>query len=344
MSAAIGLALTWVLGCSDPKPGETGGAAGSGGSDSGATAGASGSGATGGATDAGGDTGGTGGTDGGPTADQACAHLARVFCEKHNECKPWYIRANFGDMETCVAQYAKTLCLNHVGIADSSDTPAAREACAAATTLATCAQYLDNDVALDACLFLEPGKRATGSVCGTAQQCQTVRCEGRRGECGTCGGPLVPSGGRCTSGNECAGNLQCYNGTCGLPGGLGEPCSFASCQSALECGPGRCVVPAQQGEACDVERPCSGQAGLTCGNNVCVPWEFAGPGEPCNDGFGRFCRAAGFCRANSTLSDGICIAAAREGEACNESVGPFCLPWAECVGGVCKVPQYGACN
>jgi hypothetical protein len=337
--AAIVFASMCLWGCSDAKPGETGGAGGSGGSSSG-TAGASGSGGTGGATDAG----GAGGSDGGSSADEACAHEARVSCEKYDECRPWYIRATFGDMDTCVAQYAKTLCRNRLGLADTSDTPAMREACASARKTATCAQFLDNDVALNACLLLEPGKRATGAVCGTAQQCQTLRCEARAGECGTCGGPLVEAGGACTSGHECASNLQCFDGICGRPRGVGEPCSFSSCQSALECGNGRCVVPAQLGEPCDFARPCSSEAGLVCGNDVCVAWQFAGTGEPCNNAFGRFCARAGFCRTDSIPNDGICIGAALEGEACNNSTGPFCLPWAECLQGVCKVLQYGMCN
>jgi hypothetical protein len=335
-SIASMLVLVLAMGCSDDHPDPTGGTGGGGVGGSGA-GGTSGSG--GGAPDAGGAAGG----DGGVTIEEACAHVARVTCQKYSECLPHFVLATFGTIDTCITQYVATLCRNHVGLEDSGDTPAATEACAVARAAATCAQWFDNDVAVSACLP-QPGTRATGARCGQASQCQTNVCDIAQGAtCGTCGKPLVGAGAPCTSSNECEGNLQCFDGACGLPRGLGQPCSPAgACQYAFQCIGGRCGVPAQAGEACGMV-PCRIRAGLTCANNTCVPIQFAGAGEPC-DNVERFCLGTGFCKMTPPVLNGTCTAGAADGEACNDVAGPYCMPWASCIGGVCKVPDLGICK
>ena len=341
----VAMAWCFAFGCSDPVPGETGGGAGSGGT--GGTAGATGGDGGTGAADAGGGTGGggAGGADAGPTAQQACEHLGRVTCEKHNECQPSYVPLNFGDTDSCVAQYVKTLCLPRLGLEDSSLTLEDHEACAAARSSATCAQVFNNDLAVSACLFDKPGKRAKGSICGTAQQCQTSRCEIIPiNECGTCGPPLAGPGAACATSNDCASNLQCFDGVCGLPRGLGEPCSRnGMCQYEFLCVNGSCAVPAKAGESC-ATTPCNSRAGLFCRNGVCEPYRYAAPGEACDVVEGPFCRRTGLCKTDMITSRGVCVSGALEGEACNDSGGPYCIAWASCVKGVCKVPSYGMCK
>ena len=337
ITMVVAVSLGSALGCSDSKPDGTGGAGGSGGA--GAT------GAAGGGTDAGGGAAGAGGADAGPTVAAACAHVARVTCQKYIECLPWYVPLNFGDIDTCIKRYTATLCENRVGLDDSGDTLAATEACAAARTAATCAQWFENDLAVSACLP-QPGTRPMGSACGMPSHCQSTNCIVSAGvECGTCGGPLAGEGATCTSSGQCASNLQCFEGVCGLPRGLGEPCSpFATCQYAFICVNGRCAVAAKAGEPCSNTMPCRSRDGLSCNNGVCEPWQYAGPGEPCNELLSRLCRGSGFCKTNGVEFDGVCEAAAEEGQPCDNAQRRFCLPYASCVQGVCKVPNVGMCK
>jgi hypothetical protein len=337
---AADVTLASAFGCSDPPPAGAGGASGSAGAGTaGSGAGGAQTGGTGGALDAG----GTGGKDAG-AVDTACANLAHVACEKYSECLPWYIPLNFGDLATCETQYAKTLCSNRVGLAGSGDTPTQQDACAAARRSATCSEWLNNDLAVSACLP-QPGAGATGSACGTASQCQSTNCQVANGmDCGSCGGPLTQAGGTCTSSGQCASNLQCIMGACGLPRGAGEACaSTNACRFELTCLNGRCTPPAQAGESCTTT-PCYSRGGLTCRSGVCEPYRFAGPSEACDLADGLFCRGAGFCKTDMISPRGTCLPASKEGQPCSDTNGPYCLPWASCVNGVCTIPNYGACK
>jgi len=341
--------FTGAVGCSTPPdPVATGGMAGSGGvgGSTGGSSGATGAtGGTAGSTD-GGPSGGAGGgsADGGPTPEEACLRVATARCQKYNECRPRWLQANLGDVDTCVTQYAATLCRNRLGIEGTSDTPTTLEACTAALTSATCAEFIDNDLAVIACLSL-PGALPTGAACGTAAQCQTTTCEIPAGaECGTCGGPLRAAGAPCTSGNQCEKNLQCFNGVCALPGGVGTRCTNSfGCQYPLSCMVDRCEVSANAGESCGT-KPCNDRDGLLCRNLVCQPWQLAGPGEPCNNADFRFCSGGGFCTTTGASTEGRCVAAVAAGEPCNDTIGPFCLAWGQCVRGVCKTPDPGMCK
>jgi hypothetical protein len=342
-----GLGFTGAIGCSSsPDRVAAGGMAGSGGAggSTGGSTGATGAtGGTGGSTD-GGPSGGAGGAgaDGGPTPEEACLRLATARCQKYNECRPRWLAASLGDFDTCVTQFAATLCRNRLGIAGTSDTPATLEACTTALASATCAEFLDNDVALLACLPL-PGTLPAGAACGLPAQCQTTNCEVPAGsECGTCGGPLRAAGAPCTTGNQCEKNLQCLNRVCALPGGVGAACTNSfGCQYPLSCMIDRCAVSANAGESC-ATGPCNDRDGLFCDSGVCKQWQLAGTGQPCNHFDFRFCSRAGFC--SNTGGEGTCVAAAVVGEPCNNTNGPFCLPWAQCVGGVCKVSDPGMCK
>jgi hypothetical protein len=348
MAVAFSVTFGGALACSSSTPSDdAGGTGGSGGVGGSTTAGAGG---------AGGTTGGSGGTgaqdggagdvavDAGSAIDEACAHLARVSCQKYGECLPWYIPLEFGDIDTCIQQYAATLCRNRLGLEGSGDTPATTEACAAARRAATCAQWFDNDLALSACLS-RPGTRTTGAVCGTASQCQSAQCVVPIGmECGRCGGPLVGEGGGCTSSSECASNLQCIDLKCGLPRGLGQRCpNVSACQYDLTCWNGYCVVgTSKAGESCDATTACRVRDGLTCRDGVCIPWQFDGPGEPCIADDSRFCAGTGTC--TTTGVSAVCIPGARDGEPCDHSVGPFCMPSASCIQGFCKTPDIRMCK
>jgi hypothetical protein len=345
MAVAFRLSFGGALACSSSTPSHDAGAAGgSGGVGGSATAGAGGA---GGATGA--DDGGTGADDGaagdaGSAVDEACEHLARVTCQKYGECLPYYIPMNFGDMGTCIRQYAGTLCRNLVGIEGSGDTLAATQACAAARSGATCAEWFDNDVAVSACLP-RPGTRGTGDVCGTASQCESTNCIVPIGmECGRCGGPLVAEGGSCILSSECAGNLQCIDLLCGLPRRLGQRCpNLSACQYDLTCSSGYCVVgTSKAGEPCDATMACWARDRLICRNGVCEPTQFVGPGEPCDSAAGPICAGTGTCTMSG--GGGVCIPGAREGEPCDHAVGPFCVRWASCIQGFCKTPDIRLCK
>ena len=275
--------------------------------------------------------------------EEACLRLATANCQKYNACRPRWLQATFGDVDTCATQYAATLCRNRLGIAGTSDRPATVDACAAALTSATCAQFLDNDLAVSACLAL-PGALPTGAACGTPAQCQTVTCEFPAGAaCGRCGAPLRAAGAPCTSSSQCESNLQCFNDVCALPGGVGARCvdSF-ECQYPLSCMIDRCAVSANAGESC-ATAPCNDRDGLFCRNVVCQPLQLVGKGEPCDDADFRFCRA-GFCAPTGLSTEGTCVASAVVGGPCSDAIGPFCLPWARCVQGVCETADPGMCK
>jgi hypothetical protein len=186
----------------------------------------------------------------------------------------------------------------------------------------------------------------TGSACGTAQQCQTTKCDIPEGaQCGTCGGPLVGAGAPCVTSNDCDSNLQCFDGACGLRRGLGEPCSTASaCQYEFTCINHSCQVPARLRQSC-LTKPCDAHAGLFCqsGAQVCESFGYVNVGERCDPFEGPFCRG-GFCKLNAGNLPGVCVAMAREGEPCNDEVGPYCENWASCTKGVCKIPDYTTCK
>ena len=338
-----GLGLVPAFGCSPaPDPSPTGGAAGTGGA--GGSAGTTGAtGGTGGSADGGpGPEMDGGNADAGSMPEEACQRLATARCEKYRQCRPQWLKTSLGNFETCVTQNAATLCRNRLGIEGTSDTPATLDACTAALTTATCAQWLDNDVAVIACLPA-PGALPTGAACGTPAQCQTMNCEFATGaECGTCGGPLRAAGVPCTTGNQCEKNLQCFNGLCALPGGPGAPCTNSwGCQYPSACWIDTCVAAANPGESC-ATRPCNDRDGVVCKNGICQLYEVANPGESCNYSEWRFCVRAGSC--SSSTGTGTCGSAAAIGEACNNTAGPYCLPWASCVQGICKIPDPGMCK
>ena len=353
MRFAVGLCLAWALACS--RGGDEAGGAAAAGSSAAGSSGAAGSagiggssmGGSSGAAGATGVSGAGGAEDGGPrdagsAVDEACAHLARVTCQKYRACLPWYVPLNFGDIDTCIEQYAATQCRNRVGVEDSSETVVTTEACAAARSAATCAQWFDEDVVVSACLP-RPGTRPAGAACGTASQCQSMNCVIPVGmECGRCGGPLVGDGGGCVQSSECASNMRCIDQVCGPRRGLGQRCpNVDGCQYDLACWYGECVVGSSNaGEPCDRNTACKPRIGVVCDNGVCNPWQFAGPGEPCTPS-STFC-AAGDCTMVGERN--VCVAAPREGEACDHFANRFCLPSEICVGGFCKRPDISRCR
>jgi len=154
----------------------------------------------------------------------------------------------------------------------------------------------------------------------------------------------VQRGAACTSGNQCEKNLQCFNGVCALPGGVGTRCTNSfGCQYPLSCMIDRCEESANAGESC-ASKPCNDRDGLFCNSGVCQLWQLAGTGEPCNNFDFRFCSRAGLCVSTGGSGEGSCVAAAAVGEPCNNTTGPLCLPWAQCVRGLCKIGDPGMCK
>lgn len=64
-----------------------------------------------------------------------------------------------------------------------------------------------------------------------------------------------------------------------------------------------------------------------------------------NDGSaGIDCAVGGFCRITGSGTQGTCVLPAKDGQACDDQDGPSCLPWATCMGGLCKVSDPAACR
>ena len=330
--------LTMGIACSDDTPSGSGGAGGAGGSAGASAAGGNAGASIAGSGGGGGTTGGAGGSssDGGMTAESACAEYAAVACEKYSKCLPGYFATAFGDMNTCLSRWAEGWCAPRLKVSGSGDTPATTLACAAARRAITCAEWIDGSYSLDVCLP-QAGTLPNGATCGTSGQCQSRYCAITRGAaCGKCA-PTAAAGGACTTGDGCTGDLQCINDVCVPMPKLGDACSL-TCAYGLQCLNGRCVATAKAGESC-LTKPCDPYGAIECIQGVCQVLQYGNAGDSCDPRIGRSCSRMGFCQPNLT-----CSAGARDGEACAESGGPFCIPFAQCMSGVCKVPDPALCK
>jgi hypothetical protein len=222
------------------------------------------------------------------------------------------------------------------------------------------------------------GTRADGLRCSSNAQCRGGYCDGggfnRCGTCATpgargapcsfdeeCGeglvclenvcAPPVGLGGCCDqTWDYCAQGLVCVNSRCAEPGGLGKPCSGGfDCVEGLACKQNVCAVPTQQGQPC-VEGDCA--AGLACNEPcvnittptpVCVPVTVAQPAQACGCLGSAIADCVGFCVIPGQAS-GICTAPAADGAACDDYQGPTCVWPAQCVGGICQLPDAAACG
>ncbi len=279
----------------------------------------------------------------GPTAEQACAGLAKARCTKLEGCSMQELVTRDGDEATCESR-DKAACLAALSASGTGATPLTVTTCATATTAASCTELLGN-VPIAACAT-KPGELAANAPCGYSAQCQSAYCAVTKGTlCGTCA-PLPKAGDSCATlgcgpGLRCSKSLICSSfATLDQPCDNDQACDYGlGCVQAKGAAEGACKpLVASEGAACDAKEQtaasCDRKAGLWClGAGTCAKGAgYAKAGEACGVLDPTTVKS---CTSGSCLSPegkiGTCAASATEGGACNTSSGPGCVTGLRCV-------------
>ncbi len=299
----------------------------------------------------GGDVGtGDGGGDGalGPSADQACAGLAKARCQRLAACSSQDLTTRDGDEATCEAR-EKSSCLHGLAAPSTASTPSTAEACAAAIAASTCPSFLGN-VPIPACAA-KAGGLAAGASCAFASQCQSTFCAVPKGSaCGICA-PVPKVGDSCLS-VGCGPDLHCgktaqlcvaFVANSGVCDG-DKVCDFGlGCVTAKGASTGTCQpLVGTEGGACDGKEQtlpgCDRSLGLWCpSTGKCAKVSgFAKGGEACGliDPAATFlsCSSGACIVPTGAAGKGTCAATAAEGGACDiGGDGPACVVGTRCV-------------
>lgn len=310
---------------------------------------------------------GTGGAGGaGPTAEQACADLAKATCAKRDACSSGFqISRLFGDLGTCEARTA-ALCVANLGAVGTGQTPTKIEACVAAYADFACVDFFDS-APPEACVP-PAGEGATGAPCTTSSQCASTFCDATANViCGSCQ-PLPVAGASCAVQADCGRDLGCARlataaaGVCAPWVEQGGACLAGAkpCKAGLSCvaedlmtsTSGTCQpAGAAIGAACDGSRKtmpgCDNNLGLVCipamkGSAVgtCQAIQIVVAGATCGDigskpitGF-SVCGGSALCtKVMASDPTGTCVAPAADGAPCDidPTKGPPCLAPSKCV-------------
>jgi hypothetical protein len=280
-------------------------------------------------------------------ADKACTDLIKSGCDKTEACAPYGIIAAFGDLATCVAR-GRLACPALFNAPGTGGSPAAAEACAAATTTESCTDLFDN-VPPAACVF--HGTAALAGACGADADCSAdAYCDFSSGQsCGVCKARSA-SGGTCVADDSCQVGLVCLKqnnamtGSCVAPGPQGASCDATHpCLATLGCSAaGTCGPLLGAGAPCTVQN-CDTYHGLYCDPQklVCTQVQTATTGGACGyvTNLYTICTASVCVLNNGSTTLGKCQAPAIEGMHCDLTNGPQCLLPAFCAGGVCILPS-----
>jgi hypothetical protein len=289
--------------------------------------------------------------------------LADASCTQLATCSQIGVSVDFGDLGTCLAR--RTLnCTNSLAAPGTGASPATTEACVAAFSTYSCADYMNGNP--PAVCRPQPGMGATGAACAFDAQCQSAFCQIPLGaECGTCAEPLA-SGGSCANLAHCPSGLYCTKNSkiCTTHAQLGEGCdSDTTCGYGLTCvgtdadagTQGSCMTSVSaDGGACDHSEKtgpgCDSALNLYCTkSDTCGPYAFAASGDPCKfvDDAGTYtsCTGGSTCVATPTTAQtGTCVGPAADGQPCDTSEDDGCVTPAECVGTVVDGGVAGQCT
>jgi hypothetical protein len=275
---------------------------------------------------------------------KACDEVASAMCDRLDQCSPPQLLALYGDRTTCLARM-KLVCLPLLSAPGSKTTPATALQCASDIRAGSCDLYFTHSVPTS-CLGV-PGTLADGAACAAGPQCESTYCQLASGSsCGTCARRSAAAG-PCSEESGCAPGLACAGGSCVAFGGVGSACGPKQpCRRDLLCRAGICGKPLEAAQPCDpLRQECNMVSGLYCGKSkLCSQASTAKAGEPCGllDGGGvAICTGGATC---TSLSGGLCQAAALDGAACDDQKGPHCLAPADCVGGICRIADPTACK
>ena len=280
--------------------------------------------------------------------EQACTDYAAALCNKLNSCGAPLITKNYGDLMTCQMR-AVINCPAGFMANGNAETPSRLDDCSKQAAMISCTQTFTRDTPM---VCQSPmGKLADGNACGDDGQCMNAYCKKPSGQvCGVCS-TRAAAGAACTVDADCVYTLACANSVCSAwvaGGGMcdaGHRCAFPNI-----CKGGTCTAPGEAGQSCTPSiggGDCDLPAGLFCHPTMltCVQVSWATAGQPCgfvnNNIVG--CSASGHCKITAPAVMGTCLAAAADGAACDAANGPDCMPPAQCVSGVCKLPNATSC-
>ena len=284
---------------------------------------------------------------GSTSVTQACTDIASALCNKYETCVPFYLTLDYGDVATCQSR-AVPSCSTYPTAPGSTLTGDQIEACSKAIAAASCTQVLDQGInSLPECNL--KGTLDNGKPCASGFQCSSGFCPTASGStCGTCAAATKPGdacvNGGCFSGQTCVPGTG-STGTCQTPAAAGADCG--SCVTGYSCVSGKCTAYLKAGDSCNPTSgpECDLTQGLVCQSNVCATISLPKVGEACGAGTktGPFCSESAVCSGGATAA-GTCVAPADDGASCDATKGPGCKPGAECIGGVCKLPDPNSCK
>jgi hypothetical protein len=309
-----------------------------------------------------------GSSGGGLTIDQVCADLAQARCSKRMFCTNGAgITRTFGDMTTCLTR-EKLSCTNALAAPMTGNTPSKLQACVAAYSTFSCADFLTNNPPA-ACIIAGP--KPAGASCAFNGQCATTFCGNEKiSLCGRCGNE--PTAGTSCTATSCGRDKECVSstlqcqpqGTSGASCGAGLPCGpDLSCIGSTQTTPGTCMADnTTLGAPCSgTTQLCDGTKGLYCAgtgaSRMCATIPYVAAGMACGTvSPGAFvgCAGGGNCYTTAGMlaqsgESGSCKAPAADGAPCDTVAGPPCLDPARCVvtgagrGGTCTVPTGATC-
>jgi hypothetical protein len=267
-----------------------------------------------------------------PDVESTCDAFAATLCERRWACLPlafmhgYGFGDSFGTQARCVERVSLA-CRGWGLLPGSRATTAAIERCAATIASLDCrvsTQTLTREA--PTCEF-NRGSLDQGTPCELHLQCSSGNClssgaDVANWECSTPGvdspAGADPLGAPCASASDCGVNLVCFEGVCGAPALLGEPCN-AQAPACAEYAELRC----------DESGTCAPHPTLqgACGNRAID-----------NGGFAA-CET-GECVARNDFGLGRCESYADDGAACDPYAGPVCLYPARCMNYLCRVPGF----
>jgi hypothetical protein len=276
------------------------------------------------------------------TSDQACHDLSSAICAKLQTCSPILISGGYGDVATCTKRF-QIGCLAGLNAPRTTSTPSFTEGCAQAIVAGGC-DLLFARTMPSACVAVA-GPLTDGMACGDDGQCSSTYCRKPPGmTCGTCG-PRGAAGATCARDEDCQARLKCDQQKCVTLVAAGSACDAThGCTAPAMCVNSTCVTPGLAGAMCDATHPCDLTQALFCINKACAAATFTAPGMAC----GLVNNAAVGCAGGSVclgdVGQKVCSAVAADGTSCDAAKGPTCVAPAECVSGVCKLPNPAACQ
>lgn len=290
---------------------------------------------------------GSGGSPGGSSSKSDCTSLATAICDATEQCSPFYLSANYGDMATCVARNVLA-CQAFTTASGASVKPSDYAACAKGYAQLDCAHLmgaLHGTIVPSGCAV--PGARANGQPCGVDTQCKSGYCQHTSVTCGTCE-DLRASGAPCTQVADCQAGLTCSSAhiTCAEPGKVGDACTLSTdCAIGLACAANKCVKPGEAGAPCTLLEDCDVDQGMICGlQHTCMATQLAKIGAACgivNNALVA-CEGAGFCDIPQGKTTGTCRAPPKDGGACGPT--KLCMLPAMCVSNTCRLPDTTTCG